>query len=51
MKKSELRQIIREEIINEGVDTKLFIEFADWLQYNGKHLTPTSQVKEFFKQR
>lgn len=31
--------------------SKLFVLFAEWLQYNGKHLLPKEQVKEFFKQQ
>ena len=31
--------------------SKLFVLFADWLQYNGKWMLPKEQVKEFFKQQ
>ena len=31
--------------------SKLFVLFAEWLQYNGKYLKPKEQVKEFFKQQ
>lgn len=31
--------------------SKLFILFAEWLQYNGKWMLPKEQVKEFFKQQ
>ena len=31
--------------------SKLFVLFAEWLQYNGKWMLPKEQVKEFFKEQ
>lgn len=38
-------------IYNVSQQSKLFILFAEWLQYNGKWMLPKEQVKEFFKQQ
>lgn len=51
---SDFAEVIKcdASIVSFSAQTKkVFIEFAEWLEYNGKHLLPEQQVEEFFRSK